>query len=201
MGEGEGRLRTNRKGRPYLDRDAERWLRALYERWLTERGIGAFGAPLAHGPEPEADTAVAGAEPVEPEPAADGRAGVVVRIGAADAGEPDAGEAAAPAEIEAVAAAAAALSGGVEGPALARLGVLLAAAEPDEAGAPLLTQALAGELVSVLRLAHAAGWSGARLEEVVERALAAERPPAERRRAFLAHLEQAADKTRGAAAA
>jgi hypothetical protein len=63
-------------------------------------------------------------------------------------------------------------------------------------------QAFAGEPVAVLGLAHQMRWSGARLEEVTERALATDnRTPHERRRAFLALVERAAQKTRGRRAA
>jgi Rad52/22 family double-strand break repair protein len=50
-GEADSELRRNRRGRLVLDRRSERWCRAMYERWLVERGIAQFGEPLDHGDE------------------------------------------------------------------------------------------------------------------------------------------------------
>jgi hypothetical protein len=210
IGEGETRLRVNAKKRPYLDRANERWLRGLYERWLTEHGIESFGEPLAHGPDGELVEAAEAEGGGEPAPAGDSLAGggpgaaVLVRIPATkeqDALEDERPSDAGPAVLERVAAAARAIAGGVEAPVLARLGVLLSGLEPRADETPRLDEALAGELAETLERARAARWSAARLEEVTERALAAPRTPAERRSAFLAHLEEAAGAAGARAAA
>jgi hypothetical protein len=55
-GEGNGELRRNRRGKLILDARSEAWCRAMYERWLAERGAKQFGEPLEHGDEPGAET-------------------------------------------------------------------------------------------------------------------------------------------------
>jgi hypothetical protein len=50
-GEADSELRRNRRGKLVLDRRTEAWCRAMYERWLSERGVAQFGDPLDHGDE------------------------------------------------------------------------------------------------------------------------------------------------------
>lgn len=50
-GEADSELRRNRKGKLVLDRRTETWCREMYERWLSQRGVGQFGEPLDHGDE------------------------------------------------------------------------------------------------------------------------------------------------------
>jgi hypothetical protein len=50
-GEGDGELRSNRRGRLVIDARSEAWLRNAYRRWLDQRGVRLFGEPLDHGDE------------------------------------------------------------------------------------------------------------------------------------------------------
>src|SRR6188472_2650374 len=51
VGEAEHQLRVSRAGKPYLDERTIRWLRSMYEAWLTRAGA-IFGEPLPHAPAP-----------------------------------------------------------------------------------------------------------------------------------------------------
>src|SRR3954453_11610370 len=51
IGDPENQLRVNRAGKPYLDDRTTRWLRGMYEAWLTRAGA-IFGEPLPHAPAP-----------------------------------------------------------------------------------------------------------------------------------------------------
>src|SRR4051812_42721894 len=51
VGEAEHQLRVSRAGKPYLDERSIRWLRSMYEAWLTRAGA-IFGEPLPHAPAP-----------------------------------------------------------------------------------------------------------------------------------------------------
>src|SRR3954454_21744302 len=51
IGDAENQLRVNRAGKPYLDDRTTRWLRGMYEAWLTRAGA-IFGEPLPHAPAP-----------------------------------------------------------------------------------------------------------------------------------------------------
>jgi len=58
-GDGDGELRRDARGLLFVDERTEAWCREKYERWLEERGLAQFGAPLDH-------RATAGAEEGEP---------------------------------------------------------------------------------------------------------------------------------------
>src|SRR4051812_15460854 len=49
VGPADGQLRVSRAGKPYLDERTSRWLRLMYEAWLTRAG-SIFGEPLPHAP-------------------------------------------------------------------------------------------------------------------------------------------------------
>ena len=51
VGDAEHQLRVSRAGKPYLDERTTRWLRSMYEAWLTRAGA-IFGEPLPHAPAP-----------------------------------------------------------------------------------------------------------------------------------------------------
>src|SRR4051812_21414911 len=51
VGGADGQLRVSRAGKPYLDERTTRWLRRMYEAWLTRAGA-IFGEPLPHAPAP-----------------------------------------------------------------------------------------------------------------------------------------------------
>src|SRR4051812_31287086 len=51
IGDADHQLRVNRAGKPYLDDRTTRWLRSMYEAWLTRAGA-IFGEPLPHAPAP-----------------------------------------------------------------------------------------------------------------------------------------------------
>src|SRR3954451_14127312 len=51
VGDAEHQLRVSRAGKPYLDERTIRWLRSMYEAWLTRAGA-IFGEPLPHAPAP-----------------------------------------------------------------------------------------------------------------------------------------------------
>jgi hypothetical protein len=51
VGEADNQLRVSRAGKPYLDERNTRWLRRMYEAWLTRAGA-IFGEPLPHAPAP-----------------------------------------------------------------------------------------------------------------------------------------------------
>src|SRR3954469_13484815 len=51
VGGSENQLRVSRAGKPYLDERTTRWLRSMYEAWLTRAGA-IFGEPLPHAPAP-----------------------------------------------------------------------------------------------------------------------------------------------------
>src|SRR3954470_13639775 len=49
VGDADNQLRVSRAGKPYLDERTTRWLRRMYEAWLTRAGA-IFGEPLPHAP-------------------------------------------------------------------------------------------------------------------------------------------------------
>ena len=51
VGDADSQLRVSRAGKPYLDERTTRWLRRMYEAWLTRAGA-IFGEPLPHAPAP-----------------------------------------------------------------------------------------------------------------------------------------------------
>src|SRR5215210_2508961 len=51
VGDADNQLRVSRAGKPYLDERNTRWLRRMYEAWLTRAGA-IFGEPLPHAPAP-----------------------------------------------------------------------------------------------------------------------------------------------------
>ena len=51
VGDADNQLRVSRAGKPYLDDRNTRWLRRMYEAWLTRAGA-IFGEPLPHAPAP-----------------------------------------------------------------------------------------------------------------------------------------------------
>src|SRR4051794_37291874 len=51
VGTADNQLRVSRAGKPYLDERTTRWLRRMYEAWLTRAGA-IFGEPLPHAPAP-----------------------------------------------------------------------------------------------------------------------------------------------------
>src|SRR4051794_25574783 len=51
VGNADNQLRVSRAGKPYLDERTTRWLRRMYEAWLTRAGA-IFGEPLPHAPAP-----------------------------------------------------------------------------------------------------------------------------------------------------
>src|SRR4051812_31982418 len=51
VGDAEHQLRVSRARKPYLDERTTRWLRNMYEAWLTRAGV-IFGEPLPHAPAP-----------------------------------------------------------------------------------------------------------------------------------------------------
>src|SRR5215207_6021023 len=51
VGDADNQLRVSRVGKPYLDERTTRWLRRMYEAWLTRAGA-IFGEPLPHAPAP-----------------------------------------------------------------------------------------------------------------------------------------------------
>src|SRR3954465_6463193 len=51
VGDAENQLRISRAGKPYLDERTTRWLRRMYEAWLTRAGA-IFGEPLPPAPAP-----------------------------------------------------------------------------------------------------------------------------------------------------
>jgi hypothetical protein len=58
VGDAEHQLRVSRAGKPYLDDRTTRWLREMYEAWLTRAGA-IFGEPLPHAPAPTLPFALA----------------------------------------------------------------------------------------------------------------------------------------------
>jgi hypothetical protein len=51
VGDADNQLRVSRAGKPHLDERNTRWLRRMYEAWLTRAGA-IFGEPLPHAPAP-----------------------------------------------------------------------------------------------------------------------------------------------------
>jgi hypothetical protein len=209
VGDAEHQLRVTRAGKPYLDERTTRWLRGMYQAWLTRAGA-IFGAPLPHAPAP---TLPGAPETPAEEP----------RTGAAAADEPDSNLAAVsppeipdipdapatsdgPAEENGPAAdtqtsdavrrmAVAAHSTGVTARTLNRLAVLLAARAPETVlKLEDLDDKLAAELARRVGQARSVGWDDDTLAGMVEKALRSERhrTPAQRRKAFRDHLDRLA---------
>jgi hypothetical protein len=228
VGDAEGQLRVSRAGKPYLDERTIRWLRRMYEAWLTRAG-SIFGEPLPHAPAgalpgvgdtpPDEPPPPAGGDGAAAAPNGDGHLAAVAPAAVPETAEPP--DDPPPAEPEACAATdapagahvsdvvretiATAHTAGVSARTLNRLAILLAARSPDTViKLEDLDDALAAELARRIRQARAARWSEETLAATVEQALGSERhrTPADRRMAFREHLDRlAADALTGRAAA
>ena len=209
VGDADHQLRVSRAGKPYLDERTTRWLRNMYEAWLTRAGA-IFGEPLPHAPAPTlpgapdapADLAPAAQTGDAPDPGpGDGNHAAASAPEIADPpaaepaadGIPDAPATEKPLSDAARQMIAAAHATAVTAKTLNRLAVLLAARKPDSViKLEDLDDKLAAELARRLVQAHTIGWDDDTLAEMVEKALRSERhnTPAQRRKAFRDHLDR-----------
>jgi hypothetical protein len=208
VGDAEHQLRVTRAGKPYLDERTTRWLRGMYQAWLTRAGA-IFGEPLPHAPAPTlpgapeapADEPRIGARTADGDARDDSLTAVTPPDipDAAAGSDGRAGENGATATAQTSDAvrrmAIAAQSTGVTAGTLNRLAVLLAGRAP-EAVLKLedLDDGLAAELARRVVQARTVGWDDDALTDMVEKALHSERhrTPAQRRKAFRDHLDRLA---------
>jgi hypothetical protein len=213
IGDAEHQLRVTRAGKPYLDERTTRWLRGMYQAWLTRAGA-IFGEPLPHAPAPTlphaSETPTDDSQTGEPDADADAdaRDGNLTAVTPPEI--PDIPDAPAtsdgPADENGPAAdtqtsdavrrmAVAAQSTGVTARTLNRLAVLLAARAPETVlKLEDLDDKLAAELARRVGQARSVGWDDDTLAGMVEKALRSERhrTPAQRRKAFRDHLDRLA---------
>jgi hypothetical protein len=225
VGDAEHQLRVSRAGKPYLDERTIRWLRSMYEAWLTRAGA-IFGEPLPHAPAPTlpgaSETPTDDPHTVAPAADADARDGNLTAVTPpaipdipdtpAESGDPatpdgpagDENGAATDAQTsDAVRRmAVAAQSTGVTARTLNRLAVLLAARAPETVlKLEDLDDKLAAELTRRVAQARAVGWDDDTLAGMIEKALRSERhrTAAQRRKAFRDHLDRLATEAQTSA--
>src|SRR4051794_22854898 len=213
IGDAENQLRVNRAGKPYLDDRTTRWLRSMYEAWLTRAGA-IFGEPLPHAPAPtlpgapetpadEPRTGGPGANAHDGNPAAVSPPATPAAPAPSDGPAGDNGAAADAQTSDAVRRmAVAAHSTGVTARTLNRLAVLLAARTPDTVlKLEDLDDKLAAELARRVVQARSVSWDDDTLAEMVEKAVRSERhrTPAQRRKAFRDHLDRLATEAQASA--
>jgi hypothetical protein len=208
-GDADGQLRVTRAGKPYLDERTTRWLRRMYEAWLTRAGA-IFGEPLPHAPAPTLPGApeTPADEPRTSDPGANAHDGNLAAVTPPEIPDiPDApatsdgpaGKNGAPADTQTSDAvrrmAVAAHSTGVTARTLNRLAVLLAARAPETVlKLEDLDDKLTAELARRIVQARSVGWDDDTLADMVEKALRSERhrTAAQRRKAFRDHLDRVA---------
>ena len=208
VGDADNQVRVSRAGKPYLDERTTRWLRTMYEAWLTRAGA-IFGESLPHAPAPTlpgaSETPTDDPHTGAPAADADARDGNLTAVtppaipDAAAATDERAGENGAAAETQTSDAVrhmvAAAHSTGVTARTLNRLAVLLSARAPETVlKLEDLDDKLTAELSRRVVQARTVGWDDDALAEMVEKALRSERhrTAAQRRKAFRDHLDRLA---------